>query len=225
VLDDPVCSLDHKYMRRIAKRLIKEAEDRQVIIFTHDIAFMLELKDHAAESEKVSFTPQTVCRLVTIGKCLNSLPWHSMEVKERLKYLREELEKIKALYSSNRTEYNKGAANLYGLLRETWEALVEEKLLHKTIIRHGGEVQTQRLKSVTVDNDDVKKVHFAMKKCSTWMTGHDKPKALSENRPSAEEISQDIEELAQYSNTIGRRNKELRREREKYLEPKQATIG
>jgi recombinational DNA repair ATPase RecF len=225
VLDDPVCSLDHKYMRRIAKRLIKEAEDRQVIIFTHDIAFMLELKDHAAESEKVSFTPQTVCRLVTIGKCLNSLPWHSMEVKERLKYLREELEKIKALYSSNRTEYNKGAANLYGLLRETWEALVEEKLLHKTIIRHGGEVQTQRLKSVTVDNDDVKKAHFAMKKCSTWMTGHDKPKALSENRPSAEEISQDIEELAQYSNTIGRRNKELRREREKYLEPKQATIG
>lgn len=225
VLDDPVCSLDHKYMRKIAKRLAKEAEKRQVIIFTHDIAFLLELKEKAAESGKIFFTPQTVCRLDTIGKCMIGLPWHSMEVKERINYLREELDEIKSLYPTNMMEYNRKAAEIYGLLRETWEAFVEEKLLNKTIVRHGGEVQTMRLKCVFVSDDDYKKIHIAMHNCSTWMTGHDKSKNLNEERPSPREILKDIEELAQFSSEIGSRGQKLREEREEYLEPKQAIIG
>lgn len=225
VLDDPVCSLDHKYMRRIAKRLVREAEKRQVIVFTHDIAFLLELKDKAAESDNCSFTAQTVCRLDSVGKCMDGLPWHSMEVKERLKYLREELASFKDLHPSNMPEYNRKAAGFYSLLRETWEAFVEEKLLNKTIVRHGAEVLTQRLKSVSVSNDDYKKIHIEMHNCSTWMTGHDKSKALSEDRPSPMEISKDIGELAQYSNEIGTRNEDLRNIREEMLKPKQANIG
>jgi recombinational DNA repair ATPase RecF len=225
VLDDPVCSLDHKYMRKIAKRLAKEAEKRQVIIFTHDIAFLLELKEKAAESAKIFFTSQTVCRQDTIGKCMIGLPWHSMEVKERINYLRKELDEIKSLYPTNMMEYNRKAAEIYGLLRETWEAFVEEKLLYKTILRHGAEVQTMRLRSVSVSHDDYKKIYIAIHNCSMWMTGHSKSKALSEDRPKPEDVAQDIEELLQYSRKVGQRNEKLGKEREEYLNPKKAEIG
>ncbi len=44
VFDDPVSSLDHVWRERIANRLVKESSTRQVIVFTHDIVFLLALK-------------------------------------------------------------------------------------------------------------------------------------------------------------------------------------
>ncbi|MCY4644550.1 MAG: AAA family ATPase [Bacteriovoracales bacterium] len=40
VFDDPVSSLDNKYEKAIAKRLIRLSEDRQVIVFTHRLSFL-----------------------------------------------------------------------------------------------------------------------------------------------------------------------------------------
>jgi wobble nucleotide-excising tRNase len=50
VFDDPVCSLDHEYRETAAKRLAEEAAaGRQVIVFTHDAAFLCMLDDAARE--------------------------------------------------------------------------------------------------------------------------------------------------------------------------------
>jgi hypothetical protein len=227
VFDDPVCSLDHNYRDRIAKRLVEEARTRQVIVFTHDIAFLMELESKTAETEgAVCFTPQTVCRLSdTVGRCLDGLPWHTKKVKDRLTYLREKLNAFKGLYGTDQPKYNNEAAELYALLRETWEAAVEEILLYETIKRHGKEIQTQRLKCVRVETSDYTNIHLGMGKCSEWMRGHDRSKALSENRPSPDEIMKDIEKLSQFVNEINKRHKELREEREKSLEPLGAPIG
>lgn len=40
VFDDPVSSLDQVFRRKVAKRLIREAAQRQVVVFTHDITFV-----------------------------------------------------------------------------------------------------------------------------------------------------------------------------------------
>lgn len=44
VLDDPVTSLDHKYRKRVAQLLVREAQNRQVVVFTHDIVFFYMLQ-------------------------------------------------------------------------------------------------------------------------------------------------------------------------------------
>jgi energy-coupling factor transporter ATP-binding protein EcfA2 len=227
VFDDPVCSLDHNYRDRIARRLVEEARTRQVIVFTHDIAFLMELESKAAETEgAVCFTPETICRLSdTVGRCIDGLPWHTMKVRERLMYLREKLTALKALYGTDQPMYNNAAAELYALLRETWEAAVEEILLYETIKRHGKDIQTQRLKCVKVETSDYTDIHLGMAKCSEWMRGHDRSKALSENRPSPEEIMKDIEKLSQFVNEINRRHNLLRKEREKAVEPPTAQMG
>jgi hypothetical protein len=51
VFDDPVSSLDHLHREDLAKRLAAEGKKRQVIIFTHDIAFLFLLNEACHEQE------------------------------------------------------------------------------------------------------------------------------------------------------------------------------
>ena len=51
VLDDPVNSQDHQRKELIARRLIKEARSRQVIVFTHDLVFLNNLVQFTEEEE------------------------------------------------------------------------------------------------------------------------------------------------------------------------------
>jgi hypothetical protein len=95
-------------------------------------------------------------------------------------------------------EYNERSAILYGLLRETWEAAVEEKLLNGVIRRHGAEVQTLRLRGVEVTTDMYKAIDDGMSKCSTWMIGHDKSKAQSIDRLPPKELGGDIDALSAF---------------------------
>lgn len=49
IIDDPVSSLDHIRVRKVAERLVKEAaEGRQVIVFTHNLLFYSEIMNAAA---------------------------------------------------------------------------------------------------------------------------------------------------------------------------------
>ena len=54
VLDDPVTSQDHYRKELIAKRLVREANARQVIVFTHDLPFLNQLIVHA-EAKGVTY--------------------------------------------------------------------------------------------------------------------------------------------------------------------------
>jgi hypothetical protein len=49
ILDDPVTSQDHYRKADIARRLVEEANERQVIILTHDLVFLTMLSDEAKE--------------------------------------------------------------------------------------------------------------------------------------------------------------------------------
>jgi wobble nucleotide-excising tRNase len=53
VFDDPVTSLDHRWRRKVAERLIAEASDRQIVVFTHDLIFLNDLHDLAVGDTKV----------------------------------------------------------------------------------------------------------------------------------------------------------------------------
>lgn len=225
VLDDPVCSLDHRYRERIARRLVKESLTRQVICFTHDIAFLLEAEAEAGK-QKASLTTQTVRNADrTVGACRKGKPWHAMPVRDRLVILSDELALFQDSHDHNREEYNKRAGILYGLLRESWEAAVEEILLAETVVRHRESVETRRLNSVTVTTEDFVEVHNGMDKCSRWMLGHDKSRALDEDRPPPKEVVEDIGALRGFRKRINSREEDIVRERKSALEPKRPAVG
>jgi AAA domain len=43
VFDDPVSSLDHRRLQHVVDRIVRLTEDHQVIVFTHDILFVVAL--------------------------------------------------------------------------------------------------------------------------------------------------------------------------------------
>lgn len=227
VFDDPVTSLDHRYREKIAERLIKESKKRQVIVFTHDLSFLFSLEVKAGESqEDVYFHAQTVRNTGnSVGRVTNSKPWHAMNVKDRISYLNQELETLKGLYQSNNEEYNRKSGEYYGLLRETWESLIERDLLYESVFRFSHSVQTQRLKAVTVTTEDYSIIDSGMSKCSKWMFGHDKSVPLDVNRPDPGELKSDLQALDKFGKALRKRHQETRKERDEFLKPKTPEYG
>ena len=160
---------------RISRRIVQESKNRQVLVFTHDIAFLLGLEDKSGRLGGIPFTAQTVLRQnEAVGVPNEGLPWHAMPLKARLMHLRKTLDSMKSSFTEEQEKYDEKAAYLYALLRETWEAVIEEVVFNKVIVRHGNEVQTLRLKEVGLTNDQYRTIYLNMTKCSTWMAGHDK---------------------------------------------------
>ncbi|MDP2982729.1 MAG: AAA family ATPase [Candidatus Latescibacter sp.] len=225
VFDDPVCSLDHIYREKIAQRLAKEAKTRQVLIFTHDIAFLLELNIKAGELQACLHL-QTIQKMGNLpGNSMGGLPWHAMSVKNRISYLNTLLDEFPSLYKTDLHQYNKKAGELYGLLRETWEAVIEEVLFQRTILRHTSQIKTNQLSYVIVTNEDYRTIDMEMSKCSKWMYGHDKSNAIDMNRPIIEEIQNDIGILDNFVKSINKRKDEIRQIRLASLKPKIPAIG
>lgn len=223
VLDDPVSSMDHQYSRQIAQRLVDEAKDRQVVVFTHNIAFLVEIEKRCGGSP---LTVRTVKRSgKTSGKCIEDLPWEARPVKDRLSFLENAVNEISPLHGTDDAKYNKEAAYVYDLLRETWEASIEQDVLNATVKRHDTDVQSMRLMQVDIRDEDCKRVNDGMSKCSEWMAGHDKSQALSVNRPPPQEICDDIQVLRGFSKDIRGRYEEVRKRRKTVLEPHTADLG
>lgn len=224
ILDDPVTSLDHQYRKNIAKRLVQEAKERQVIIFTHDIAFLFDLEFYARELSVPTHLQNIRKDGKTTGVIFNTNPWHAQNVKTRLKTLNEEVNKLEAKNTSGE-EYNYDAGAIYGRIRETWERAVEEVLFNEVVTRFGQGIQTQRLNGVIVDDSDFSKIHLEMSKCSKYLIGHDKNLSLSEQRPDISEIRKDIETLSQFIKDINNKKAELIKKRKQMTEkPPAATV-
>jgi energy-coupling factor transporter ATP-binding protein EcfA2 len=226
IFDDPVTSLDHKYRDKIAERIAIESHQRQTIVFTHDISFLIDIEKHLCRQEASKLTVITLARSGNQpGHVFQSVPWHAMAVKDRLTYLENELNTFKSLYASDQAKYNEKAAEWFGLFRETIEAIIEEVVFNNSIRRFGAEIQTLRVCEVEIVDDDYKTIDLYMSKTSEWMHGHDKSKALSVDRPSPDELQEDLRKIREFVKVIKSRRAITKERRNNLLKPQPAQIG
>lgn len=206
VFDDPVCSLDHRYRRKVAGRLAREGMRRQVIVFTHDLLFLSMLRQ-SCELKKIPCLIESVRRVGSrCGVCDDTIPWFAMKTKQRISALRAAHQELKVLYDQgNHQEYARRIGDCYGHLREGWERAVEEVLLQDCIQRFEPEVQTRKLRYVTVTKEDYEAVEKGMTKCSAWMTGHDHAAADNSPVPEPAELLSDINDLDAFAKAVRRR--------------------
>lgn len=186
--DDPVNSLDHKRRYIIAKRIVEESKERQIIVFTHDISFFMSLQTIAFE-DKVDCIYTTIRKIAnTPGVIISELPWPAMNVKERISKLKQKLQSLNPVEKSgNVDEYYYLAKAWCGLLRETWERCVEEKLFNDAIQRFNPAIQTQRLKKAPFTIDLYEEIEKGMGDCSNWV--HDQARAINQDAPNTTELN------------------------------------
>ena len=124
VFDDPVSSLDHWRRHLVARRLVAEAKNRQVVVFTHDTSFLGELRDEIDASG-------IECKIHSMewcgerpGQVREGLPWDHQGYMERIDTLekaQKQLERIPGRNTRTRIRSRKWPQSTAGCGRRSSE--------------------------------------------------------------------------------------------------------
>ncbi|MDP2345598.1 MAG: AAA family ATPase [Deltaproteobacteria bacterium] len=207
IFDDPVSSLDHEYRSRVAARLVDEAHVRQVVVFTHDLAFLFELVQLIEEQAGLPFEARTLERDVDYAGIVGAeLPWRGKPTGKKIGSLRKLHQELAILERKPGTnaERERLTTEAYAKMRQTWERAVEEVLFNGSVERFRNSVQTKRIRPVSLL--EISTLNSGMTKCSRLEGGHDHPTSDPVVRPDAAELSEDIEMLATWVEGIRKKN-------------------
>ncbi|MEH6530487.1 MAG: AAA family ATPase [Photobacterium frigidiphilum] len=196
IFDDPINSLDHHWRRKFSKRIVEESKFRQIIIFSHDLAFLKMLED----SSDTTIALHAVDRMgKNVGVCSDNPPWDATKTEKRIGLLKQDLVKIqKSFRLNNIEEVRERTRTFYSKKRETWERLVEEWLIFGIVERFGRDVQTQKnFHLLDTTEEDIQTIKEGMDTCCKYLGGHDKASGLGIEYPDADEIQEDLDKLEQ----------------------------
>jgi energy-coupling factor transporter ATP-binding protein EcfA2 len=207
VFDDPVNSLDHGRRDKVAERLVTLAQERQTIVFTHDIAFVLALKKHAV-ARSVSVTERSVEKLnAKPGHCEDHHKFSAKLVKERLTELDNELTSIRTGSSSmTADQYRDATARWYRLLRQTWERAIEESLVGDILTRDDLQVHPMMVRSLVLFTaDDNRELQRGYSRATELSEVHDESALINAPAASIEDVATDLRNLREWHGRVGAR--------------------
>ena len=196
VFDDPMSSLDQEHEDRVAERLVHLAEDRQVIVFTHRLPFVIAL----LEAAKVHEIPAGVSSLerTALGAGVPAdLPLKAQPVKKALNKLAgEDLAAVrKAEREQSGSDLRSRTAALCRDIRISLENIVEKELLADVVGRFRRPVTTQgKLHKVArVQPADCELIEEMMTKYSRYV--HAQPGESPVTLPGSDELEGDLARL------------------------------
>ena len=200
---------------------MQESKTRQVIVFTHDIVFLLSLRQYADELGVEPFDQHVRHQAKGAGVCAEELPWVALPVKKKIGYLKMAGSPPKSSRAKGiRTPTRRKPSIFTGLLREAWERALEEVLLGGVVERYRPGVQTQQIAQIADISDDCKAVETAMTKCSTWLpvtTRLRQPARRCLRRPNSKQILKRLQAgLQRFANGERRKRRLLRHEQRQH---------
>lgn len=204
IFDDPVTSLDHVRRDKVAERLAQLAQDRQVVVFTHDVAFTGDLAA-AAEREGVALTERAVERRgVEPGICIESFPWKAKDFGSRVTHLTSELAKLKKERSGLvQDEWEERVAIWAGYLSETWERSVTTEVMNQVFDRGSSQVRMMKFRLLAeitdADNQDVQDGYGAT---SLWGRRHDKSAETNYVAPEPADLERELTRLTEWQKRV-----------------------
>jgi hypothetical protein len=197
VFDDPVSSLDHMHREAVAQRLVAEAAHRQVIVFTHDLAFLFDLSRAADDVQPKQHV--AICSVSRgtdkAGFCKGEPPFKARRVSDITTSLAHQLANERYHFNQgNDDEWRKTVKSIAGTLRDTWEIAVEE-VVGYVIRRLSNEVKTPgliKLTAITVPDCEAMRDGFG--RCSELL--HSAAAALNRPLPKPDALSAEIDALS-----------------------------
>ena len=194
VVDDPVSSLDRDRGRRVAERLADEATRRQVVVFTHDIIFFNELC-LAAEGQGIEpVTTALFSDKKSAGRIDPAgMSWKGLAVSKRIGIIKNSFAPIAKLHASSPADYEFQVKNLYGRVRDTYERVIEEVIFHDIVRRGSDEVQTLKLRYVSLSDALAIRFYEGMSNANTH--SHDNPAADTVPVPNPDAFREDLAAL------------------------------
>lgn len=206
VFDDPMSSLDHIHRKSVAARLVEEAAHRQVIIFTHDLTFLYELR-RESEAKGVSVHYQTIrSKNSKPGFVESELPTKAKSAREMVAALRQELKADKGEFDQwkeqRRVLFCKGFIEQ---LREAWDQGIAD-FIFPVLGRFENAIKGSTLYKLEVlTEDDVKTVTSARSRLSEDL--HASAETLNPTEVSHQQLKDEIGKLEDWLADIFERQK------------------
>lgn len=196
IFDDPVTSLDHRIREGVVNALVAEAKNRQVIVFTHDLAFYCELISAATIAQVEATSNHVESFSTTVGHLSTAEPRESLKVTQRYGELEKLIKEAEA--SGNPDDFNRAVDRFYSQLRSAWERSVEELLFNQVVARYQKEVMTQRLLGAVIDKDGIVAVFQGMTRGSARTDAHDHAAAAALPTPTPDDLKAHLKELKDF---------------------------
>lgn len=201
VFDDPVSSLDHMKRESVARRIVALAEERQVVLFTHDVAFTMMLRKAAGEL-KVQFATRGIEKRRKIGPGFTTLhhPWTAQNAAQRIDSLRQEVAVLRRSEEGmSEAEYLRATEHIAGHLSQTWERIISQVLAEPLVDYKSLEVRVGKLRVVgRVTDEDVKTYDDSYSRISGWASRHDPHPELNYTAPTIDQLNAEIDVLASW---------------------------
>jgi energy-coupling factor transporter ATP-binding protein EcfA2 len=209
VFDDPVSSLDHMHREAVASRLAEEGKDRQVIIFTHDISFLVLLYEECRQrGTHIAF--RCISRgSQYAGYCQSNPPPTAQPVEKVIQSMRKHLENTKVQFERGQQEEWYRTVKLFKEeLRFTWERAVED-VVSVVIKRLSNKVDTKGLSKLTVLTiEDCKVMRAAYGRSSELL--HSAAETLNKPLPPPSAIDTEISALETWLTDISSRQEKVK---------------
>lgn len=194
VFDDPVSSLDAGRRSRVAKRLVELAQDRQVIVFTHEATFVTAL-NKAASDIGVDVTHRSIVRLGDKpGKTSDEHPWSVKDTRQRIHDLGADLAKLKQDRAALDTDqYTDRAQHWAGRLSQAWERAVNLEVVNELVDRGTSEVKPKMFRMLAgVTEQDNTDFQSGYAKTSDWAARHDQAPEVNFVPPEPDELEAEL---------------------------------
>lgn len=206
VFDDPMSSLDHIHRSAVATRLVEEAQHRQVVVFTHDLVFLYELRREAEKANRPIAFRNVRRQQDRPGHIENELPDKAKSGLEMCNALRSSLKTVKPnfdkLTDTQRTTFSKGTI---GQLRDAWEQAISD-YIRPVLERFDNKVKpTSIFKLGILTEDDVKRVMAAQARLSEDL--HSSAQALNPEAVSLDDLTNEVNALEDWIQSIRDRQK------------------
>ena len=209
VFDDPVSSLDTNWRENIARRLVEETFDRQIIIFTHDLVFLTRLQEIIRDCGIPSKFLYLTRGDSAVGIVRDELPWRAMKIPHRIDDLRQRLGKLRKIYETDEERYHEKIRAWYSDLRATWESALEATAFAGVIGRFRNYISQGELRKVTaLDIPLAKKFQLNFSWVCDFVNAHDTSPATSSYVPSPDKADEDLNQFVEWrEELLEKRNK------------------
>jgi ABC-type transport system involved in cytochrome c biogenesis ATPase subunit len=196
IFDDPVNSLDEKRKSVIAERLVSISQEKQVIIFTHDLVFIYSLINYAENMGILNECHWIEHRDGSSGYVfLKNSPSY-----ERIYRNSDEAQKhySKAIKEECPPQEREGLIRTgFTALRTCYEVLVINDLFKNVVQRFNERVSIDSLRSVYFDENLINELLDSFAQCCRYMEGHSHSDKYGYKKPEPTNLK---EEINRYNN-------------------------
>lgn len=210
IFDDPVSSLDHMKRESVARRIVELAKDRQVVVFTHDVAFTMLLYKAAKECN-VSYATRGIekRRKAEPGYTTEHHPWTAKDAAQRIHTFNEEVRVLRSNEAGmSNEEYQRETEKIAGHMSQTWERIISQVIVEPLVDYRELEVRVGKLRIIgRVTEEDVKTYDDSYKRISAWASRHDPHPTLNYSPPSVDELSNEYEVIKAWYERVRRYQK------------------